>query len=249
MKNANTLKLAVVAAALFGATESASAQCFFGGWTRPTCRSTCRVPLPSTSTPNACQASTYRSCAPTCEAPSTGGSTAVCSGGKCVVVPNAAPESVDVEKFRDVLGANKVERPETLPESCVAAGKTTCAVASPAPKIDANGWLPAEIALLELVNAERQKLKLAPLTLDLRQRDGARRVAARNARRGKAEHYGDNWGCAEVCTPGDDYREALSIWRTSQEHWDALTSAAFTRASVGVAQGRGTCFWTMRLFR
>lgn len=248
MKNANTLKLAVVAAALFGATESASAQCFFGGWTRPTCRSTCRVPLPSTSTPNACQASTYRSCAPTCEAPSTGGSTAVCSGGKCVVVPNAAPESVDVEKFRDVLGANKVERPETLPESCVAAGKTTCAVASPAPKIDANGWLPAEIELLKLVNSERQKLKLAPLTLDLRQRDGARRVASRNARRGKAEHYGDNWGCAEVCTPGDDYREALSIWRTSQEHWDALTSAAFTRASVGVAQGRRTCFWTMRLF-
>lgn len=235
----NFAKLAVVAAALFGATESASAQCFFGGWIRPTCRSTCRVPLPST----------YRSCAPTCEAPSTGGSTAVCSGGKCVVVPNAAPESVDAEKFRDVLGANKVERPETLPESCVVAGKTTCAVASPAPKPSgANGWLPAEIALLELVNAERQKLKLAPLTLDLRQRDGARRVAARNARRGKAEHYGDNWGCAEVCTPGDDYREALSIWRTSQEHWDALTSAAFTRASVGVAQGRGTCFWTMRLF-
>ncbi len=243
----NFAKLAV-AAALFGATESASAQCFFGGWTRPTCRSTCRVSLPSTSTPNACQASTYRSCAPTCEAPSTGGSTAVCSGGKCVVVPNAAPESVDVEKFRDVLGANKVERPETLPESCVAAGKGTCAVASPAPKIDSNGWLPAEIALLELVNAERKRLKLAPLTLDLRQRDGARRVAACNARRGVAEHYRMDFCGVEVCTPGDNYREALSIWRTSQEHWDALTSAAFTRASVGVAQGRGTCFWTMRLF-
>lgn len=248
MKNANTLKIAVVAAALFGATESASAQCFFGGWTRPTCRSTCRVPLPSTSTSNACQASTYRSCAPTCEAPSTGGSTAVCSGGKCVVVPNAAPESVDVESYRDVLGANKVERPETLPESCVAAGKTTCAVASPAPKIDANGWLPAEIALLELVNAERQKLKLAPLTLDVRQRSGARRVACWNARRGRAEHYLMDFCGAEVCTPGDDYREALSEWRDSPEHWAALTSAAFTRASIGVAQGRGTCFWTMRLF-
>ena len=243
MKNANTLKIAAVAAALFGATETASAQCGFFGWTRPTCR------VPSYwSTPNACQASAYNACAPTCEAPSTGGSTAVCSGGKCVVVPNASPESVDGEAYRDVLGANKVERPETLPESCIAAGKTTCAVASPAPKIDANGWLPAEIELLKLVNSERQKLKLAPLTLDLRQRDGARRVAARNARRGVAEHYGIDFCGAEVCTPGRDYLAALSEWRDSPEHWAALTSAAFTRASVGVAQGRGTCFWTMRLF-
>ena len=143
-----------------------------------------------------------------------------------------------------VAPSRGVERPETLPESCVIAGKTTTCAAETA----SGDYSASEIALVEAANVERKRRGIAPLRLDASQRVGARRVAGRNAARGRAEHYGMDFVGAEICTPGRDVAEAISMWRSSSAHWGALMSPAYSRVSAGVAYGRGTSFWTLRLF-
>lgn len=165
----------------------------------------------------------------------------VCRPSSCRYYCRPSTACGDVCGFAPSRG---VERPETLSESCVIAGKTTtCALASASGEYSAS-----EIALVEAANAERKRRGIAPLTLDVRQRDGARRVAGRNAARGRAEHYGLDFVGAEICAPGRDVADAISMWRSSPAHWGALLSPAYSRVSAGVAYGRGTRFWTLRLF-
>lgn len=156
--------------------------------------------------------------APTCGSYGGDCSTSSCAGGTCRV-----PESIPT--------------PESNAAPTCYGGVCTTQVAAQQ-DLDAK-----EKEVVDAINAERKQLGIAPLVLDSRLSDGARRLAEANARSGRPFHWSGSLGfCGgEICASGETALEAVRMWLASPGHASLMTSTSYSRASVGVAARTYRC--------
>ncbi len=94
-----------------------------------------------------------------------------------------------------------------------------------------------EAAAVAEVNNVRKRYGLRPLVFDDSQTEGARSVSRRNSTIGYCFHYGDNYGCGEICAAGRDAAGTAIQWEVSLGHSVIMLDKNATRISVGYSYG------------